>query len=625
MKSIRNLAILPVWIIYVLELSITLFAAILAILVRDNFSIPAHFQAYDYWLISITILSVRALFFYLFGTFKSLVRYTGTKDLMNLFLTNFMGSLFIVLLNFIFYRWLLKYYIVPHSILVTEFFFTTFFITFYRLWVKSVYFESVNPKRGRKNILIFGAGIGGITTKRALDRDRTSKYNVIGFIDNDPKKVNKKIENLTVYAFSDLSKVIEKMQVSFVIIAIKDLTPDKKREVVDICLAENVKVLSVPPVSRWINGALSFKQIKKIKIEDLLGREPILLDENLIRQDLTDKTVLVTGAAGSIGSEIVRQVAGFNVKKLILIDNAETPVFFLDTELKRTFPNCNFKCFVADITDPVMMEKLFAKHQPHIVYHAAAYKHVPLMEMNPRTAVKTNVFGTQSIADLAVKYKIQKFVMVSTDKAVNPTNIMGASKRIAEIYVQSLNKTQQVTKFVTTRFGNVLGSNGSVIPIFRKQIEDGGPITITDPEVTRYFMTIPEACQLVLNAGSMGQGGEIFIFDMGKSVKIVDLAKKMIQLSGLEEGKDIQIIYTGMRPGEKLYEELLANQENTIPTNHEKIMIAKVREYDFEVIKQEIALLLSQLDDDPMEIVKQMKLIVPEFLSKNSVYETLDV
>ncbi|MDL2297469.1 polysaccharide biosynthesis protein, partial [Bacteroidales bacterium OttesenSCG-928-E04] len=430
-----------------------------------------------------------------------------------------------------------------------------------------------------------------------------------------------KVENINVYSSSQLDNYLEKNNTSFLIIAILKLSPSKRAQITDIALRYNVKVLLVPPVTRWINGELSFKQIKKVKIEDLLEREPIVLDQSLIKKELDGKVILITGAAGSIGSEIVRQLMNFNYRKLILVDNAETPTFYLYNECMAKNKLNNIEIEIASIIDKEKMEMIMEHYRPELIYHAAAYKHVPMMECNVNAAIKVNVEGTKSLADLAVKYGAEKFVMISTDKAVNPSTVMGASKRIAEIYVQSLNYAQATTKFVTTRFGNVLGSNGSVIPIFRKQIEEGGPVTVTDPDVNRYFMTIPEACQLVINAGAMGNGGEIYIFDMGESVKIIDLATKMIRLSGLELGKDIQIQYTGLRPGEKLYEELLANQENTIPTHNQKIMIAQVRTYEYEKITEKITELIAIKNNDPQTIVGMLKEIVPEYESRNREFE----
>ena len=409
------------------------------------------------------------------------------------------------------------------------------------------------------------------------------------------------------------------------IIANKDVDPVRKSSIIDVCLNNNIKVLTLPDVNKWINGELSVKQIRKFKIEDLLERPSINLNEDKIKKDTLNQVVLVTGAAGSIGSEMVKQLLKFKPKLIIIFDQAESPLYDLELELNEKYKFNKFEIVIGNIANEYRIEKVFDKYRPSVVYHAAAYKHVPMMENNPAEAIRTNVKGTKIVADLSIKYNVKKFVMISTDKAVNPTNIMGASKRIAEIYTQSSNK-KNVTKFITTRFGNVLGSNGSVINRFRKQIEKGGPITVTHPEITRYFMTIPEACQLVLEAGAMGKGGEIFVFDMGTSVKIADMAKKMIKLSGLELGKDIQLSFTGLRPGEKLYEELLNDKELTMPTHHSQIMIGKVKEYDFESITKQISSLISILpENNNFSIVRMMKEIVPEFKSQNSEYEIIDI
>ncbi|MDI9536055.1 MAG: nucleoside-diphosphate sugar epimerase/dehydratase, partial [Bacteroidota bacterium] len=399
----------------------------------------------------------------------------------------------------------------------------------------------------------------------------------------------------------------------------------RKNYVIDTCLDRDVEVKTIPYLTSLLSDSFSLSQLKNIRIEDLLERPEIKMDKDGIRKNHLNKTVLITGAAGSIGSELVRQIIRFLPSKVLLLDIAESPLYDIELEIRENFKFNNIEIIIGDVRNKDLINYIFEKYKPDFVYHAAAYKHVPMMENHPNEAVKTNVKGTKVVAEAAIKYKTRKFVMVSTDKAVNPTNVMGASKRIAEIVVQSLSKTSE-TQFVTTRFGNVLGSNGSVIPRFRKQIEAGGPVTVTDPEITRYFMTIPEACQLVLEAGNMGEGGEVFIFDMGKPVKIINLAKKMISLSGLKPGKDIQISITGLRPGEKLYEELLANKENTLPTYHPQIMIAKLKEYDADEVLPEINMLIENAieKNDNFELVKKMKEIVPEFISKNSVYEVLD-
>jgi FlaA1/EpsC-like NDP-sugar epimerase len=434
----------------------------------------------------------------------------------------------------------------------------------------------------------------------------------------------KKLEGIDIYNIRNLESIIKKNSVKNVIIAKANISPQLKNMIVEKCLNLNVKVMSVQNVKSWIKGGIDVKQIKNVRIEDLLERDPINLDFTQIKKQLEDKTILVTGAGGSIGSEIVRQICQFNPFKIILLDQAETPLHNIEIELAAKSLNCKTEIVLGDITNELRMKKLFKSHPIDIVYHAAAYKHVPMMEHHPLEALKNNIYGTKIMADLAIKYKVPKFVMISTDKAVNPTNVMGASKRVAEIYTQSLNDFG-ITSFITTRFGNVLGSNGSVIPLFKKQIENGGPVTVTDPEVSRFFMTIPEACQLVLEASAMGKGGEIFIFDMGKSVKISDLAINMIKLAGLIPGKDIEIKYVGLRPGEKLYEELLAKEENTIPTYHPKIMIAKVKKYNFEEVSSRINHMVEiSTQVDSIEIVSLIKDMVPEYKSHNSIYKALD-
>lgn len=612
----------PRGIIFLIDLFICLFSLILAYLLRFNFSIPPS-EIKTFPLVFTYALAVRALSFYISKTYKGIVRYTSSKDAQRIFLVVSAGSLVFMSTN-IFTYYTKLFFLLPFSVIIIDYMATTFLMISMRVMFKALYFEIKNPSKQKTSVIIYGAGEAGIIAKRTLDRDAGTKYKVIGFIDDDPLKTGKKLEGITIYDFSKLKELLEDNSVAHLIVSVQNLSSNKKQEIVDTCLQFNTKVLNVPPVSKWINGELSFKQIKKIKIEDLLERDPIKLDENTIKKQLTGKVILVTGAAGSIGSEMVRQIIKYKPKHLILLDQSESPLYDTEMELNDKFHNYKYEVVIGDIRNKERMENVFKTFKPNIVYHAAAYKHVPMMENNPSEAILTNVLGTKIIADLAVEFNVERFVMVSTDKAVNPTNVMGASKRIAEIYVQSLNKISN-TKFITTRFGNVLGSNGSVIPRFRKQIEKGGPVTITHPEITRYFMTIPESCQLVLEAGAMGKGGEIFIFDMGKSVKIVDLAKKMIMLSGLTLGKDIQIVYTGLRPGEKLYEELLNDKENTVPTHHPQIMIAKVAEYDFETISRAISELIALFDKQNNKvIVKKMKEIVPEFKSNNSVFEELD-
>ena len=614
----------PRWIVFTLDMAICTFSLVLALMLRFNFTVPEYelnwfLRALPY------LLAIRAFSFFIAKTYQGIIRYTSSKDAQRIFIVVTLGSISFAIINLGTYFFSKEpYFFIPYSIVIIDFLATTFIMISTRLMIKALYFELKNPGREKRSVIIFGAGESGIITKRTLDRDAGTKYKVLAFIDDAPGKAGKKLEGVTIYSFDKLEELLKSSNVAHVVISVQNLHPKRKQDIVDLCLNYNSKVLNVPPVSTWINGELSFKQIKKVRIEDLLERDPIKLDEEDIHKQISGKSVLITGAAGSIGNEMVRQIIRFNPGKLILLDQAESPLYDAEMELNDKYHFKNFEVVIGDIRNSERMENLFKTFRPQLVYHAAAYKHVPMMEHNPSEAVRTNVLGTKVIADLSVKYNVEKFVMVSTDKAVNPTNVMGASKRIAEMYTQSLS-AQSATKFVTTRFGNVLGSNGSVIPRFKQQIEAGGPVTITHPDITRDFMTSPEACQLVLEAGAMGKGGEIFIFDMGQSVKIVDLAKKMIQLSGLTLGKDIQIVYTGLRPGEKLYEELLNDQENTVPTHHSQIMIARVKEYDFESVSENICSLISLFDQqDNKAIVSKMKEIVPEFKSNNSVYEELD-
>ncbi|MBO4581272.1 MAG: polysaccharide biosynthesis protein [Bacteroidales bacterium] len=622
-KFIPNQPVSAGWVL-MLDIIIVFIATFIALLSRMNFRNPATFYTSQMITIFATVLSVRVILFFTFRTYTSLLRYTSTKDVLKLFYVNLLGTVIIAIANII-CSICIHRYIVPFSIVGLEFIITTFLQIFYRLFVQAIYSDKNKQLKIRKNILIYGAGELGLITLNSLNRDNTHKYSVTGFVDDDPKKIGKTMEQLPIYSVETLNEIFDSKNIAFMVIAIEKLSSAKRAVMADLCMEHNVKILMVPPIERWINGELSFKQIKKIRIEDLLGRDPIQMSNSHVQKDLIDKTILITGAAGSIGSEIVRQIIKYNVKQLVLVDNAESPMYFLELELLNSHTDNPYITYIGDICQKNYMEHIFSTYHPDIVYHAAASKHVPLMEKNPYQAVKVNIAGTKNLADLSIKYHVQKFIMISTDKAVNPTSVMGASKRIAEIYVQSLGKAHPQCKFITTRFGNVLGSNGSLIPILKQQIEQGGPVTITHPEVTRFFMTIPEACELVLQAGCMGDGGEIYIFDMGKSIKIYDLAKKMISLSGLELGKDIQIVFTGLRPGEKLYEELLANEENTTSTQYDKIRIAKVRTYDFDTICQKTDLLIASLDHaDDMELVKQMKQLVPEFKSQNSKYMCID-
>jgi FlaA1/EpsC-like NDP-sugar epimerase len=616
----------PRWIIIIIDMIMSLLSLVFAYLIRFDLRADAVLIKMEWEILSKSILiyfAVKFIVFYLFKIHKGLVRHTSTEDMGRILLALMVSSFtFLVLgmLRFYFYD---GYFLFPMSVLMIEFLASTVLMLGGRFAIKLMYLESVKTKDIQEKVLIYGAGISGLITKRTIEKDINNAQKIVGFLDDNKKLKGSRLEGITIYPTSDLEKIVQKEGVTLVIIAIQSPNNEIKNRVVEECLRLKVEVRKVPTTKSWINGEFSTKQISKININDLLGRKSIVLDEARIQEELKERIILITGAAGSIGSGLVRQLAGYNPIKLIMLDQAESPLYDIHNELKDEFPNVDFEVVIGDIRNFERMKNLFEIFKPTYVFHAAAYKHVPLMEDNPSEAILTNVFGTRNLVDLAVSNKVDKFVMISTDKAVNPTNVMGASKRIAEIYAQRANSTSE-TKFITTRFGNVLGSNGSVIPLFQRQIDQGGPITVTDERITRFFMTIPEACQLVLEAGSMGTGGEIFVFDMGKSVKIVDLAKKMIQLSGLELGKDIQIKFTGLRPGEKLYEELLAKEENTMTTHHPQILIAKTREEDEIQIQrvQELVDLFNSQDND--SIVQKMKEIVPEFISNNSRYEKLD-
>jgi len=495
----------------------------------------------------------------------------------------------------------------------------------FRMFVKEIY-VFLTKKQTSDNVLIYGAGDMGQITMEAIKNDKDNQYNVVGFIDEKASKWNIMLNSCPVMSWEKALEVGESKQVQVVILAIKNISVQKKHEISKACLERGWKLKVMPSVRNWVNGIANEKQIRDIRIEDILGRDEIQLNLGKIMLGLDGKVILVTGAAGSIGSEIVRQLLRFSVQKIIMLDIAESALYDLQQELLLSHNDAPFEVVLADVTNPKRLEDIFELYKPQIVFNAAAYKHVPLMEAYPYEAIRVNIGGAKLLADLAVKHKVEKFVMISTDKAVNPTNVMGTSKRICEIYIQALSQQKNIgTAFITTRFGNVLGSNGSVVPLFKKQIEQGGPITVTHKDITRYFMTIPEACQLVLEAGFMGEGGEIFLFDMGEPVKIVDIASEMIRLSGLKVDEDIKIVYSGLRPGEKLYEELLASKENTLPTHHEKIMIGKVRQHEYRIVNQKVKDLLFalQIENDNL-LVSRMKELVPEYISQNSEFSLLD-
>jgi FlaA1/EpsC-like NDP-sugar epimerase len=613
----------PRWVIFLIDVTVCVFAFILAYLIRFEFQPPA--DEIDLAIAFIGIfLAVRAGSFILGKTYAGIIRYTSTQDSVRIFTVISGGTILFIAMNLLRNRVFDLPYFVPNSILLIEYLASLFALIVSRIAVKVLYLELKTPSKVKMRVVIFGAGESGRITKRAFDQENTSGIEVVAFLDDDKTKSGKKLEGVSIYHSKKAQELFASGKVDQIIISVQNIENSRKSDIIDEALKHNIQVMNVPPVQQWINGQLSVKQMRQIRIDDLLGRESIQLDSENVRQQIKGKRVLITGAAGSIGSELVRQVLAYEPSKVFVCDQAETPLFELDAELVKEGQKELYEVIVADVRNRERMHRVFEHCTPDIVYHAAAYKHVPLMEENPSEAVLTNVQGTVNMVDKSLEFNVERFVFVSTDKAVNPTNVMGATKRVAERYIK-LRTSNDKTTFITTRFGNVLGSNGSVIPLFRKQIAEGGPVTVTHLEVTRYFMTIPEAVQLVLEAGAMGEGGEIFVFDMGQRVRIIDLAKNMIKLSGLELGKDIEIETVGLRPGEKLHEELLSNKENTLPTHHPKILRANHTELDDGELEKQIAELVNafaQQNND--QIVKLIKQLVPEFRSQNSTFERLD-
>ncbi len=607
------------WLVFGIDLAIVLVTFFMAYFIRFNFTLKFDVNHLAYQLPFLLI--VASFSFLAIGSFKSVIRHTGFTDVINLFKSIvLMSSLSIVfvLLNRI--TGLIPEFTIPLSIIVVHSLLSFVVLSASRLFFKMTYKYLKCKFVSSKRVLIYGAADSGIFTYNALISNASSSFNVVGFIDDSPKKNGKSINGISILPNKKVTQTfIESNNIDEIIVASQNIDSLNLLRLIDEL---EVKITKVPPIEQWINGELNVKQIKQVQIEDLLGREPIEIDNPNLLNEFNGETVLVTGAAGSIGSELVKQLADFDVKKLILIDQAESALYDLQQDLKRN-NKYNYTAIVADIRDGLRIDSIFQEHKPTMVFHAAAYKHVPLMEKSPYESIKINVNGTKLLADTSSRYSVKKFVFVSTDKAVNPTSVMGATKRMAEMYISCLQKESK-TKFITTRFGNVLGSNGSVIPLFKKQIENGGPLTLTHRDITRYFMTIPEASRLVLEAGTMGKGGEIFIFDMGESVKIYDLAKNMIKLSGLRFPEDIDIEISGLRPGEKLYEELLANGENTLSTYHKKIMISKTRALDYNNVKPEIEELCITNRFQNNNIVLKMKQLIPEYKSNNSDYEKFD-
>jgi len=618
------------WLVLAIDVIIAIFSFLVATALRLNFRYEElHLDVFIYHFVF--LLSIRFVTFLYFKTYSGIIRHTSIEDAVLILKTIFTGTMVAAVISLA-----IRYFLqvetliyVPISILVIDFFICLFLLVSLRFMVKKFYESFINEFKPAVGVLIYGAGYSGLLTKNVIQNDRGINYQVLGFIDDNDSKVGKTIEGIRVFNLAEaLDKFVDTYEGLQVIMAIKNINIQAKRKISDVFLDRGVVVKTLPPVDKWVGGEFAINQIHNVKIEDLLGREEIQMNNKMISEEMNSKSILVTGAAGSIGSEIVRQLIAYFPSKIILVDQAESGLFDLEYELVGRIPsNTEIVVKVADVSDINRMSYIFRTHKPSIVFHAAAYKHVPLMEKNPYEAVKINILGTRILADLAAENAVDKFVMVSTDKAVNPTNVMGATKRFAEMYTQSMNQLEGMhTKFIATRFGNVLGSNGSVIPLFKKQIERGGPVTVTHPDITRYFMTIPEACELVLEAATMGEGGEVFVFDMGESVKIINLAKKMITLSGMRVDRDIEIKFTGLRPGEKLYEELLSTDENTLPTHHPKILIAKVNVPSYSYMDIQMNLMQEVLDEggNNNDLVSKIKEVIPEYKSNNSIFEKLD-
>jgi len=625
MININKLKYLPNWVVLLLDILIVIFSGIITFYIFKelelNYILLTHFYSIFFF-----YLSVNIFFFLALRTYSGIIRHTSQIDAIKLFLSQFLTFGIIVFIDyFLLYIGKPKIAILTASLLNALL--SLGLLLLFRIIVKHIFENFINKveNKNKTNIIIYGLDANAISVANALASENPKRFNIIGFIDKTNENSDKRILNLPIFKLKkSVPLTIRLAGAEAIIIADSKLSIEERNSIVESCITYNFKVFMAPIVSNFQNAENIAKEIKNFEITDLLERNPIVLDTDEIKQRLAKKTILITGAAGSIGSEIVRQILNYDAEKIILIDQAETPLHHLVLELNAINTNLKIETIIADIRNLEISEQIFKKTRPNIVFHAAAYKHVPLMEENPNQAVLTNVLGTKNIADLSLKYHVEDFVMISTDKAVNPSSIMGASKRIAEMYVQSkhfniLNgKTQNATKFITTRFGNVLGSNGSVVPLFTKQIKKGGPITLTHPEVIRYFMTIPEACQLVLEACSMGKGGEIFIFDMGKPVKILDLAKKMIRLAGFKPDIDIKIEIIGLRPGEKLYEELLNESAKNVKTHHEKILIAIEVCEDYITINKQISTLIEEaFVNNYDEIIKAIKQLVPEYKQMN--------
>ncbi len=626
-KRIFSSRVLPSWTILLFDVLVIVFSVFVAYLTRFMFSDVKLMEGEMLRTLAV-VIPITLVFFRVFRTYANILRLSSFVDVMHLFVAltlTFGCSLLVTVL----WPVAFGYHLTSIPILLIAYIVSFMLLAISRMFIKMLYdYFNLNRSPQRQlNTYIYGTTTG-VDIAKSLRTEKDNRFRLVGFVADDPSMVGKVMMGVKVIRNDEnLMDQLYRDHVQAMIVSPAKAKVLKNSDLTDRLLKGGIQMYLAPELSDNLSGTLPKGAIKEVQIEDLLGRDPIHINLKEIAPHLEGKRILITGAAGSIGSEIMRQVAMFNPFQLILVDSAESPLHDIRLEIKKKWAEIDAPTIIANIANQSRMEDIFERYRPQYVFHAAAYKHVPMMEDNVSEAIQNNVVGTKVLADLAVKYQVERFVMISTDKAVNPSNVMGCSKRICEIYVQALARKVEKeglapTQFITTRFGNVLGSNGSVIPLFRKQIEAGGPVTVTHPEIIRYFMTIPEACQLVLEAASMGRSGEIYIFDMGRPVKIVDLAKRMIQLSGRT---DVKIVFTGLRHGEKLYEELLATKENTKPTSHDKIMIAEVREYDYEDISNDIdALIDSSYEYDTMKIVARMKDLVPEFKSLNSQYSILD-
>jgi len=630
--NLRNLKYLPRWAVFLIDIILVTISTIITFYIIIDLT-PNYYHFISFPAKGALIILINIFFFFVFRTYAGIIRYSSNIDALKLILATICSFFTLIFINYI------TFFIIGEKIFLIGSLLINLWISFsllflFRLGVKQVYEFYKIVIRGEfiKRAVILGADENAISIAGALNIEHPRRFKIVGFLTKTKHNKSIRILDTPVIKFqTSVSESIKKLRATAVILSEQNLTAEEKFAIVEDCLENDIQVFNAPLVSNWEDKDKPLAQnVKTLQIEDLLDREPIVLDKENKEAQLSGKTILVTGGAGSIGSEIVRQVAQYNPLKLIILDQAETPLHNLQLEVEAKFPDLKYRFIICDVGNQKRLELMFQNHNIDVIYHAAAYKHVPLMEANPHEAISVNICGTKNLADLAVKYKVGHFVMVSTDKAVNPSNVMGASKRAAEMYVQSLFHSQEVndgteTKFITTRFGNVLGSNGSVVPLFRKQIEKGGPVTITHPDIIRYFMTIPEACQLVLEAGTMGKGGEIFVFDMGEPVKIMDLAIKMIKLAGYTPNKNIKVKITGLRPGEKLYEELLNDECKTLPTHHKKIMIGIDKVQDYVIINSKIEKIIKsaeKLKND--KVVAKLKDLIPEFISNNSTYQKLD-